>query len=273
MADENEGKARNERPGSRKAMPVVTLVTPAVPPLPNGDANHTSLACVDTDLDHIVRDLRHLYVAAGLQLSIEMGRLIIDRIFGGDFHRWRSRGRKEVSFRKLERHPELPFRASTLSRSVAIYTLSRRRADLGTLLHVGPSHLYEIVALDEVDQDRLLACAESDRWSVRRLRQEARGVAKQTGRLRGQKATPPKFVAWLRGVRQEGAVPALTAELKAVEALELDEARELLETTRGLLQNLEVLARTLGNHIGHVNRSRRTSDVVPVATSPQDGVL
>src|SRR6188474_3005935 len=101
------------------------------------------------DLDSLVHDLRQLYGGAGVRLAVEMGRLIIERLFRGDLTLWRARGRKDVSFRKLEAHPGLPFRASTLSRAVAIYMLSQRRADLLALQHVGPSHHHEIACLGE----------------------------------------------------------------------------------------------------------------------------
>src|SRR5262249_24428641 len=91
-----------------------------------------SLANVDT----LVAELRQLYVDAGLKLSVKMGRLIIDRLYGGDMTKWQSRGRKDASFRKLERHPDLPFRASTLSRAVSIYALAQRRTDLLEFNHL-----------------------------------------------------------------------------------------------------------------------------------------
>src|SRR5689334_23495782 len=125
-----------------------------------------------SDLDSLVYELRQLYGGAGVRLAVEMGRLIIERLFRGDLALWRARGRKDVSFRKLEAHPDPPFRASTLSRAVAIYMLSQRRADLTALRHVGPSHLHEIACLGEKEQDRLLERAEMEKWSIRKLRQE-----------------------------------------------------------------------------------------------------
>jgi hypothetical protein len=194
-----------------------------------------------------------------------MGRLIIERLFRGDLALWRARGRKHVSFRKLEAHPDLPFRASTLSRAVAIYMLSQRRADLMALRHVGPSHLHEIACLGEKDQDRLLQRAEEEKWSIRKLRQEV-GRVVTTGDSRRERA--PGFAKWLRRARTDVSARVLTSELECVGRLELDESRELLETTRDLLHQLELLAKALTGRVQEVDR-RRISTIVPRAMPAQ----
>ena len=76
-------------------------------------------------------------------------RVIVERIYGGDCAKWRSHGRKNTSFRKLSSHPDLPFHASQLSRAVSIYLLSQRRPELAQFAHVGPSHLQEILGLEQ----------------------------------------------------------------------------------------------------------------------------
>src|SRR3954468_6560428 len=158
------------------------------------------LASGESDLDSLVHDLRRLYGGAGVRRAIEMGRMIIERLFRNDLTLWRARGRKDVSFRKLEAHPELPFRASTLSRAVAIYMLSRRRTDLLALQHVGPSHLHELASLRDEEQDRLLDQAEAKKWSIRQLRREVGQVA---GPRDGRRERAPGFAKWLRRVRTE----------------------------------------------------------------------
>jgi hypothetical protein len=206
------------------------------------------------DVDALVVELRQLYVGAGIGLAVEMGRVIIERLFGGDVARWKYRGRKDISFRKLEKHPSLPFHASTLSRSVAIYMLSRRRADLTGFRHIGPSHLYEIAALPEADQDRLLAWTEAEKWSTRKLRQEVAGIAIRTPRRRGD----PAFAKWLRTARTGLDLRRATLE---IETIDFDEAKDLLDAARGVLQHVEVLARQLGGRIRSLE-PRRPSDIV-----------
>src|SRR4051812_38492829 len=72
---------------------------------------------VDADVAQLVSELRDLYHASGTELMIRVGELILERLYGGDVTLWQSRRRKDVSFRKLQDHPDLPFRASMLSRS------------------------------------------------------------------------------------------------------------------------------------------------------------
>jgi hypothetical protein len=221
-----------------------------------------------TEIDALVRQLRELYVGAGVQLSIDIGRLIIERLFGGDLERWRARGRKDVSFRKLEKHPDLPFHASTLSRAVSVYMLEQRRNDLTSFRHVTPSHLQEIAMLGDGEQDRLLEKVESEKWSMRRLRQEVAGMlgASRGRHRRGAVAVAP----WLRRIHADLAGRSLVPDQDTIAHLELDSARELLEITRTVLQQMELLARRLGGRIREIDGGPRTSDIAPSAFRRRD---
>ncbi len=214
-------------------------------PVMNLLGNGNGMIC-RPDLEGLVVELRRLYVGAGVELAVNMGRLIVERLFGGNVELWKSRGRKDVSFRKLEKHPDLPFRASTLSRAVAIYMLSKRRGDLLAFRHVRPSHLHEIARLNEADQDRLLGRAEAERWSTRKLREEVAGISRPRHR---SKPAPPRLTSWMHAVRCELDSRTTTAELDAVSGFDLDEARALLDATRGILRSAELLARRLGDRI------------------------
>jgi hypothetical protein len=214
-------------------------------------SNVTALTLHQPNLDTIVWELRQLYVGAGIGLAVDMGRLIIERLFGGDLHRWRSRGRKDVSFRKLEKHPSLPFRASTLSRAVAIYMLSKRRGDLTAFEHVSTSHLHEIAGLNEGEQDQLLAKVESEKWSMRRLRREVAvlKVGRARRRNRGSMLAP-----WLQRILDEMDQRGLSSDRHLVDQLELEPSREALELARSALRHFEVLARALGQRIQELDR-------------------
>src|SRR5262249_35068849 len=123
-------------------------------------------APMSPDISALVRDLRALYFVTGIELMLRVGELILERLYGGDVTRWKSRERKDFSFRKLEQHPDLPFKASMLSRAVAIYVLSRRRPDLPRLQNVSQTHLQEILSLDSQVQDHLLERVQEEKWSV-----------------------------------------------------------------------------------------------------------
>jgi len=218
----------------------------------------------------LVGELRQLYVCAGVQLAIDMGQLIIERLFGGDMDRWRSRGRKEISFRKLEKHPDLPFRASTLSRAVSIYLLSKRRCDLTSFQHVSPSHLHEIAGLGEVEQDRLLERVESEKWSMRRLRHEVAGMVGRRIRHPGARSA---FIAWVRRSRDVLESRQLQCDLSAIDHLELGQTLELLDTTRIAMREIEVLAKRLGAHIQELDHNRRATDHAPRSVAAPEHLL
>ena len=218
------------------------------------------LALRQPDIDGLVDELRRLYRGAGIQLAVNIGGLIVERLFGGDVERWKSRGRKDVSFRKLEKHPDLPFHASTLSRAVAIYMLSRRRGDLCMFERVSPSHLREIAPLPETEQDRFLERIESEGWSMRRLREE---IAATLGRPNRFRRTPSARSQQLRRLLGSLRAEHLATNPRAIEHLGLEQSRELLELTRSALQQMEMLAKRLGARIQEFDRKTRVSDVAP----------
>ena len=204
-------------------------------------------ASTEADLDQLVHDLGSLYAETGMSLAVNMGRLIIERLYRGDLKKWRSRRQKDVSFRQLERHPALPFRASTLSRAVSIYMLSLRRGDVLTLRYVSPSHLHEISSLEPERQDELIARTESEHWSVQRLRLEAGACTGEMGRRR--RSQVPGFARCLRRLESDIEGRILLADMGAAEKLSIDEARRLFERLRMLLQQGEILARHLGDRV------------------------
>jgi len=114
------------------------------------------------DVAALVRDLRKLYYVKGVELMLRVGELILERLYEGDVSKWKSRCRKDFSFRKLQQHPDLPFKASMLSRAVSMYVLSRRRADLLALQNVSQTHLQEVLNLDPAVQDSLLQRVEQE---------------------------------------------------------------------------------------------------------------
>jgi hypothetical protein len=200
------------------------------------------------DIDAIVRALRELYCMTGLRLALSIGKLILDRIYGGNIALWHSRGRKDLSFRKLAKHPALPFGPSTLSRAVGIYEISLRRLDLLELPNITPSHVRELLKLPSEQQDRLIDQTSRDEWSVRRLRDEVE-------RLQGaeppvpRRAQVPRFARILRtlALRIEQAV--LLQEVEQIQWPAAEETEELLRTARSLHQQSETVIEHLVRHL------------------------
>jgi hypothetical protein len=218
------------------------------------------------DVEALVRDLRQLYCVKGIELMVRIGELIVERIYAGDCTKWRSHGRKNTSFRKLSSHPDLPFHASQLSRAVSIYLLTQRRPELVQFAHVGPSHLQEILGLEQEEQDRLLQCVEAESWSTRRLREEVRACQPRADRRGG----PRKLPSFQRCVQQwSGRIEARTllTDLDAIGHLPPETARGLLASVRSLCQQSEFLARQLALRVAAADRVTSLPPNVPLRST------
>jgi hypothetical protein len=207
------------------------------------------------DVSALVRDLRNLYYVKGIELMLRVGELILERLYEGDVTKWKSRCRKDFSFRKLQQHPDLPFKASMLSRAVSMYVLSRRRADLLALQNVSQTHLQEVLNLDPALQDILLSRVEQEKWSVQRLRAEVvqtlPTVTKRAGRPRA-----PAFTKHLRHLKNIVEGRLLVIDTASVSVLQTREAQELLDTARRLCQQAEVVTRVLAAHLSTLERGQ-----------------
>jgi hypothetical protein len=212
-------------------------------------------AIAPPDVAALVRDLRKLYYVKGIELMLRVGELILERLYGGDIAKWKSRSRKDYSFRKLQQHPDLPFKASMLSRAVSMYVLSRRRADLLALQNVSQTHIQEVLNLDPALQDALLSRVEQEKWSVQRLRaevvQSVPVIVKRAGRPRS-----PAFKKQLRHLKNIVEGRLLVMDTASVAVLQTREARELLDTARRLCQQAEYVTRVLSAHIAVLERDQ-----------------
>jgi hypothetical protein len=227
------------------------------------------------DIGALVSELRELYYVKGIELMLRIGELILDRLYAGDVTKWKSRGRKDFSFRKLQEYPDLPFKASMLSRAVSIYVLSRRRADLLVLQNVSQTHLQELLNLDPALQDDLIARVENEKWSVQRLRaaviQSLPPITKRAGRPRS-----PTFSRQLRNLKNIVEDRLLVMDTANVAVLQFYEAKDLLDTARRLCQQAELVARVLAAHVATLDReqgepattrAKRISDIRTVSVS------
>jgi hypothetical protein len=132
----------------------------------------------DDPVELVVRKLNVICKAATLEFALAVGKLIVDGFFGGDISRCRSRDpRKDVSLRKLARHPDLPLSRSALYRSIAIYELCERLS-IRRWRHVSTSHIRLVLPLPTDAQERLLRLAEVNGWTVRQLDEEIGGTAR-----------------------------------------------------------------------------------------------
>lgn len=88
-------------------------------------------------LEEVVATLRRLARASTIELTLNVGETVVEGIFRGNIARLRSRGRRDVSYRKEARRPKLPFSAATLWRSVATFELVQRLPGVAHTQHLG----------------------------------------------------------------------------------------------------------------------------------------
>ncbi len=126
----------------------------------------------DELVENVVLRLNAIRRAATFDFVMGVGALIVETFYSGDLTAWRMRGRKEASFRRLSRHPDLPMSSVALYRCVAIYEMCERLG-IRNWKHVTTTHLRVVLPLPPETQRQLLDAAESSCWSVRRIEEVA----------------------------------------------------------------------------------------------------
>jgi hypothetical protein len=137
-------------------------------------------------MEMIVTQLRRVVRTANLEFALRIGAIITHHFFHGDIDRWRARGLKNISFRRLAQHPRLPMSAGALCRCVAMFELCERLNVPSRWEHLGVSHIRLVLGLAPTTQERLLSLANHEKWTVRALSQavlrERAGHASRGGR-------------------------------------------------------------------------------------------
>src|SRR5689334_13682467 len=106
---------------------------------------HPLVASGET-IDSVVRELNDLHQAATLDFALRVGRIVIDRLYGGDVGVWRRQRSTDASFRKLAARSRrgLVLSASTLYRAVALCELCDRIA-VSIRGNLGAAHLRAVL--------------------------------------------------------------------------------------------------------------------------------
>jgi hypothetical protein len=214
-------------------------------------------AGTDDPIDCVVHRLNAICRDTALGFSLCVGKLIIDSFYGGDVGRWRARGPKTCSFRKLARHPALLLSPGALYRSVAIYELCERLG-VNSWKRVSATHLRAVLSLPPEHQQRLLLEAEAQGWPVRRLEQEVaslgpqrdRGGARRRSRLSTMTTKLNRFLQ----ARHELLIPELT---------ELSHPSVVIETIE-TLERVRLACEAIEHRL---RRSLSATEGAPSATS------
>jgi hypothetical protein len=201
----------------------------------------------------LAAEMRSLTRDASVDLAIRLGRLVIDRLYGGDLSTWRSRGAKAHSLRALARRPDLPISTSALYRSIALFELASRLGGVASWSELGVSHLRLVLGLPSDEQRRLLDQACACNWTVAELEREtsaARSAAldQGRGRRRGGRPRLPRFVKSLHRLRKcTESSDELFGDLEAVATMAPDELAELRATLELVRTRFEQLERALAD--------------------------
>ena len=120
--------------------------------------------------------IRAVTTASLLQLSADVGKIVLDRFYGGDPERFRSHGRKDVSIRKLAKRLEAGagMNATAICRSVQTHLLLLRVGQGRVWTSITSSHLRAALKLPDAEQESVLLEAESAGWSFRDTVEEVR---------------------------------------------------------------------------------------------------
>jgi hypothetical protein len=160
-----------------------------------GDVARVATSVEDALIDQVVHELNVIQRTATFDVTLKIGKLIVDRFYGGDLSIWRARARKETSFRKLAARAtkDLNVTATTLYRAVALYELTQRLG-ISTWQHLSLSHVRTVLGLPDEQQRRLLSTADDARWTTKRLENEAGKVRRSHARGNRGRRPLPEFV-------------------------------------------------------------------------------
>lgn len=202
----------------------------------------SGVAVTDDVIDEVAAAIRDMQHERGLKLAYDIGKLVVDRFYGGDIEELHRRGAKDASLRKLAEHPALDRSRSWLHQSIGIYALVERRGGVHTCGHLGSSHVRAVLALPHKDQDKLLEKAQEQGWTVKELEAEAKKVHEHTKQGKGGRPALPRFVKSVHALKRfvdEG--DDLFGDLDQVDELDDDEATLLYQTITGLKLKCEEL--------------------------------
>jgi hypothetical protein len=139
------------------------------------------------ELDAVVVELQRIERQTGMDRTLAIGKLILERFFGDSAQAWHERRKnKNNSVRRLAQRAGCPFRRSALNQAIGIYVVCRSLGRDRKFGHIGATHIAAILHLDLEGQRMWLERAEQGRWSVQELKERVTSERRQTGERRGR---------------------------------------------------------------------------------------
>lgn len=196
----------------------------------------------DQTIAEVAERLNELRHSSAMNLTLDIGAVVVDRIFMGSLERVHARGRKDASFRKLAAYPNLPFSPMRLWRAVGVYELVSRMPGVAKNTNLSVSHLYAVLGLPHQTQEWLLRATVEQKWTVATLDHKAR-KHRSAGGGGARRSAPPPFLTSLKRVerlteRIESAVLGGDDE-DELDPEQLRRARESVGRIRAWCEDLE----------------------------------
>lgn len=192
----------------------------------------------DAEIAGLVEQLEGMKNRRTLELAFEIGRLVTECLYGGDPTAHRSRGTRDVTYRRLVAHPRLSLSPSTVWRSLGVYELCTRMPGVLECTELKARHVYAVLCLEPAEQVLLLSMAARERWPVEKLEAESSSRRSTGGRGR-PRHTPLRRATKLLGRFLELDVPK--GSTLAGDLPRRDDTLELLRRVRLKCDELERL--------------------------------
>jgi hypothetical protein len=178
----------------------------------------------ETLLDQVACEVRLILRRSGLERTLAIGALVVDRFFGGSLSLWRERrNHKNNSIRRLALHPECPLSRSSLNQAVGVYSLASTIPSIRALSNLEASHLGVVLPLPTPEQEKWLTQANALHWSVRQLKEAIQHARRGKGERRGR----PRSTASRRALSMSRVLlERLATSVASLAELELDERGE-----------------------------------------------
>jgi hypothetical protein len=128
----------------------------------------------------LARRINAIYRRGTLEVVCAVGEMVILELYDGSTEAWSREGTRRASYRKLASRGDLLLSPSALCRAVAVYSLCERLGGRSSWRHLTASHIQEVLALEPPLQESILREADSQRWTVSRVRGEVTKQRPQT---------------------------------------------------------------------------------------------
>lgn len=226
-----------------------SLGDPAPPP---GPLDSAALDALAHTIDALHRD-------SPLDRDRAVGKLLIERIYGGDVALWRSRGKKDESLRNLAgRLKTGGIRLSGLSRAASLVEMEGR-IGVPRGEHLNITHVRLLFGAPEEHQADLMRRADEGRWSIEVLKTEIAKVSSPKKSKGGRPPTPP----FLRTIHQ---IEKLLGDVRAlggaegIEKMGPVDIAKTQEAIGALERELAVVRERLGARVAEVHDSNPSTE-------------